>query len=110
MSISTNHYIVFGWKLPYDFVENIWDDKFLPYIEGHEGIEFSMIADGMCGDYIVFGTVIKLPSSHENKDFMDIDLSIMYVYNTGRLQNEFQKVFGKRPTIAPKLFSFIHYN
>jgi hypothetical protein len=109
MSVSITHYIVYGWKLPYDFIDK-FDDKYLPYIEGHKDTEFGMICDGMNGDYIVFGKIIELPDKYSDNDFVDIDLSIMYIHNQTRLTLEYIKVFGKNPVVAPKLFSFIHYS
>lgn len=45
MSNLSTFYVMIGIKVyPEELgIEDIWDDKWLPYIEGHEGIEFSMI-------------------------------------------------------------------
>jgi len=48
MGLSRTDYIVYGWKLPLNMTDkdgneiNFWDDKFLPYIEGHKGEEYDL--------------------------------------------------------------------
>ena len=64
MGYSKYAELVFGWKLagmptnskgeklsPYE-------DEFMPYVEGHKGIEETIIYDQMCGDYVVFGKLL----------------------------------------------------
>jgi hypothetical protein len=44
MGLYRTDYIVYGWKLPkeiYGF--DYWDEKYLPYIEGHPGIKYQII-------------------------------------------------------------------
>ena len=48
MAINKTDYIIYGWKLPYMVKDmngeelDLWDDKFLPYIEGHKNIQYSI--------------------------------------------------------------------
>ena len=69
MSIDRTDYIIYGYKLPYMLKNangkiDLWADRFLPMIEGHEGEDFALISDGMNGEYNVFG--LRIDSSGGN--------------------------------------------
>lgn len=102
-------YITFGWKLPY-IIENkygkidMWNDKFLPYIEGHKGVEFSIIRDGMSNKYTVFGIIIN--SDSEGWDFTNIDLNKIDI---DKVKSKYLELFGENPSTEPTLFIFSNF-
>lgn len=79
MGVDRTDYIVYGYKLPYELKNengkiDLWDDKFLPMIEGHQGEEFTLISDGMSGQYNVFGLRIESGGDkYEGWDFVNLD-------------------------------------
>jgi len=66
MSIERTTYI--GLYVDIDkYIDDPYEDKMLPYTEGHKDIEFDLIYDGMCGDYMYFGkTYGKIDEYEEN--------------------------------------------
>jgi hypothetical protein len=116
MGVSRTDYIVYGWKLPYELKDkngkiDLWADKFLPYIEGHKGVDYTLISDGMCGDYNVFGRLLK----HAGDDgdgwgFTNLDLAKI---DAEEVKAKYREVFelDKDELIAePYLFIFSHYS
>lgn len=118
MSINRRDYIIFGWKLPYD-VQNdkgetidLWDDKFLPMIEGHKGEEYIIIRDGMCGDYTVFGLEIANDSGNE-EGWAFLNLSLLNTESEPMrraLNEKYEELFNHKPRVYPKLFIFSHFS
>ena len=46
-----------------------YETEFLPYLEGHDGLDFDMIYDGMSGNYVYFGkTYGKIEEYGESED------------------------------------------
>jgi hypothetical protein len=116
MGVDRTDYIVYGWKLPYDFKDangdeiDWYDDKFLPYLEGHEGIKHTLIPDGMCGKYCVFGEIIDFDND-DGWDFQELPLDIQPTWNDeNNLSKKFEEVFGVDAKELPKLFIFSHYS
>jgi len=53
---------------------DLFSDEFMSMIEGRKGEEFSLIVDGMCGGYAVFGLVINGGvDQYEGLDFVHLD-------------------------------------
>jgi len=81
MSVQVNTYLVIGVTLPYD---DKWKgdnyEKFDDYhdsafggIHHHNGL--CMLSDGMCGNYVVIGKVLKKTDNHRGFDCDPIDVS-----------------------------------
>ena len=113
MSVYRKDYIVFGWKLPYDISNgegkiDFYSDKFLPMIEGHRGEDFSIIRDGMCGEYTVFGLVMESGGdSYDGWGFIELDSSIL---DHERVKSKYREVFGMDEVSEPSLFIFSHFS
>lgn len=44
MSMHPNHYVMLAAPVPIDqFSPSLWDDEWLPYTEGHDGVELSIV-------------------------------------------------------------------
>jgi hypothetical protein len=113
MSVDRTDYIVYGWKLPYK-LENrngetldLWDDKFLPYIEGHKDVECRIISDGMCGDYTVFGVVLN-SGGDQYEGWKFEELNIDEIDKEG-LEESFESILDIEPTTKPTMFLFSHF-
>ena len=111
MSVSRTDAIVYGWKLPYGIRENFDDEKFLPLIEGHKGEDFTLVIDGMCGGYIVFG--LRLASggdTYEGWDFINLDFKDL---DAEKVKAKYRELFGLSPDALcaePYLFIFSHFS
>lgn len=53
-----------------DLVEDVYSEELLPYLEGHKGIEFDLIYDGMCGNYAYFGKTFTKLEYYDEKDYI----------------------------------------
>jgi hypothetical protein len=110
MGVYRRDYIVYGWKLPYDLKDsngdkiNIWDDKFLPMIEGHKNEEFTLITDSMCGGYNVFGLLLN---SSDEWDFVQLDFSGL---DPEKVKSKYKELFGLSDIEEPKLFIFSNFS
>lgn len=114
MGVDRSDYIIYGWKLPYkvftpDGVEiDLWDDpKFLPYIEGHKGIDHTLIIDGMSGEYTAFGDWIASGNDSIGFEFIELEFSQL---NPESTKNKFKEVFGFDPPGEPKILVFTHWS
>jgi hypothetical protein len=116
MSIDRTDYIVYGWKLPFEMKNSkgekldLWDDKYLPMIEGHEGEKYVIIRDQMCGDYMVFGIV--LGSAGENNGWNFFPIKGLNVFGQMyEVKDKYREVFEVEGEVAdPYLFIFTHFN
>jgi len=121
MSIDRTDYIIYGWKLPFDIknengdVIDLWEDKFLSMIEGHPGEEFTIIRDGMCCKYTVFG--LRIDSS-DDWDFVNLNILQQFDfrsiknnrYNSDKVKDKYKELFGTDIETEPYLFIFTHYS
>lgn len=106
MGITRQDFIVYGWKLAYDSKLDIFSDKFLPYIEGHPGIKYTLVSDGMCGEYNVFGRLISM-SNDEGWDFVELEVKSVDDFSEAT-KNEYRLLFDMDPPSEPKLLIFSH--
>lgn len=100
MGVERTDYIIYGFVIsPSALKKNnidIWDDKFLPYMEGWPDVSEAIIYDGMNGEYVVFGSAI-----HKSHDYEGIPLkSVSYkdFFDEGKksgITNKFIELFGK---------------
>jgi hypothetical protein len=111
MGVSREDYIVYGWKLPYEFVDIddlYMDDKYLPYVEGSPDVTpYIIVSDGMSGNYMVFGKQILQSEDYEGFDFQELDL---FDHSSQQVKEEFIKVFDKEPEGEPKFLIFSHFH
>lgn len=104
MSVYRTDFIVYGFQMPYK--EDYFEDEFLPYIEGHEELEYQLIVDGMCGEYVVFGKVLGTDNDNSGWEFTEIKT---YNIDPEALKKKYQELFGDIPE-EPKLFIFSHFS
>lgn len=117
MSVDRSDYIIYGWKLPFNMTSSnnekidFWDDKFLPYIEGHQGIEYSLIRDGMSGEYMVFGQRLSSGGDdYEGWDFVNLDFKNL---DAEKVKTKYRKLFNiesQEHLAEPYLFIFSHFH
>lgn len=114
MSAYRSDYIVYGWKLPFDIKDSngesidLWDDRFLPMIEGHEGEEFCLVRDSMCGEYTVFGLQVK--SGGDDEKGWDFEELNFHDFDENKAIQKYTELFEGEPTEKPKLFIFSDYS
>lgn len=115
MGVDRTDYIIYGYKLPYDLKNkkgdiDFWSDNLLPLIEGHPGEEFTLIRDGMCGRYNVFGLKINSGGDkYEGWDFVNLDLKNL---DAERVKSKYRQIFeleDDEPVAEPYLFIFSHF-
>jgi hypothetical protein len=114
MSAYRSDHIVYGWKLPFDIKDgngksiDLWNDKFLPVIEGHEGEEFTLISDYMCGEYAVFGLGVK--SCRDNEKGWGFEDLCFQDFDENKVIQKFRELFEIEPVEKPRLFIFSNYS
>ena len=113
MSVDRKDYIVYGWR--FDSIKDstgkkidVWDDKYKPYIEGWENEEFTLIYDGMCGQYTVFGLLI-LDKNDDSCGWEFVKLEFNNL-DSDKVKNKFKELFGYTPEQEPELFIFSHFS
>ena len=112
MGVDRTTYLVYGIKMPYSIMDEykVWDneDTYLPFIEGWEGTELSLIIDGMCGEYCMFGKVIA-----EAKEgiFSEVNIEDMKSWFK-HIMDEFVRLFPYpyKHEANVKLYMFNHYS
>jgi hypothetical protein len=115
MGVDRIDYIVYGWKLPYKIEGkngkiNIWDDKFLPLIEGRQGEKHFICVDGMCGKYVVFGILIDSSDDYEGWTFQELNIHTIENNFDNELKNRYIDLFESEPQSNPKLLIFSHFS
>lgn len=114
MSVDRTDFIVYGWKLPYKLKNengeiDLWADKFLPFIEGHKGVEYTLISDGMSGEYNVFGKLIAHATDDGNGwGFKNLDFTAT---NSEEVKSKYKELFEIDTSPSePYLFIFSHFH
>lgn len=113
MGVDRIDYIVYGWKLPYKITGkngniDLWDDKFLPMIEGHKGEKYCIISDGMCAEYTVFG--INVTSDSDNGSGWDFVKLNIKDFDESEVISKYIELFDSKPKTDPELFIFSNYS
>lgn len=73
MGLIRTDYIIYGWKLPFNMKDqngeflDFWDDRFLPYIEGHSDAKYNIVRDEN-GRWMAFGKLIAVGSEWNFKE------------------------------------------
>jgi len=111
MGLYRTDYIVYGWKLPLLMRDkdgndiDFWDDKFLPYIEGHKGVDFTIVRD-FDNKQMAFGKLIGINS--DGWDYQNLDINKL---DAKEVQDKYNEVFEVEGSVAePYLFIFSHWN
>ena len=84
---------------------DLWDDKYVPYIEGHKGVEYTIIKD-YDNNIFYFGQVIG--HTNDDWDFNEIDVDLIDAEKTEKLFDELFEC--DIPKGSPILFITSHYN
>lgn len=115
MGVDRADYIVYGWKMPYELLDkdgneiDLWDPKFESSKCGFPGEEFTLVSDGMCGEYNVFGLrLLHLDDEGEGWDFVNLD--VLQSLDSEKVKSRYTELFGIEPTSEPTLFIFSHYS
>jgi len=116
MGISRTDYIIIGYKFPQDIkhketgeVFDTWDDKYLPYIEGHPEAGYQMIVDGMTDKYLMFGEVL---ASSDESDGFSVQALKINLDEIQDLKERAQEIFGDyiEDIGEQKHYVFSHYS
>jgi len=101
MSLNRTDYIIYGWKLPVKMDGfNYWDDKYLPYIEGHPGVDYTIILEEE-NKFLAFGKLIGIAETWdgENINFKNLD--------SDEVKEKYGEIFGvEKASAEPYLFIF----
>jgi hypothetical protein len=114
MGVDRNDYLVYGFKLPINYFESkgiqIFEgDRYMPYIEGWKGEDYSIIHDQMSGKYCVFGYRVAYASS-DGFEFIELPPDGWPV-SADQIKQKFKEVFGfdSAELGEPKVLLFSHY-
>lgn len=117
MGIYRKDYLVYGWLLPYNVKGfDFWDEKHLPYIEGHKDVKYTLIRDCMSTNYLIFGKIIKSADEHEGWNFIEIPTGqIITPFEIVDMCQKYRELFNVSTEILelvdkPKLILFSHFN
>lgn len=106
MGVDRTDYIIYGWKMEYS--DKYYEDKLLKYVEGHKNVNETLVVDGMCGDYAVFGTLIDhCDDDGEGWDFVELSFQDL---DAEALKKLYKELFETEPVGEPKLLIFSHYS
>lgn len=110
MGLYRSDQIVFGWHFGPDTVQAknmnrlYVDDKLLPYIEGHEGVEY--VLDRSRDGTFSFGYDI----AHADEDGWEYVALDKTLPDTETVKAKFKDAFGFLPIDEPKLFIFTDWS
>jgi hypothetical protein len=121
MGINCTTYLMLGIKLPYSVVDECRiyegenEEKYLPYIEGHKDIKYSLIIDSMNGEYCIFGAVIERLNKEKEDQFYIINNSTskgQELFDEEEYEKVFNDLFPHIKLEEPKysLIMFNHYS
>lgn len=107
MGIDVSAYAVYGIKIDYD------DEFSDAYNDTDEPKDFSVIFDGMFGEYIVIGHVLFAAYLDEDAEFTEINVNDLKKYDE-EIRTEFMKKFPNHYHLIDgkqfKLFAFVYYS
>jgi len=111
MSVNRTDYIVYGWKFPNPMLNNmgqevdLWDDKYLPYIEGHQGIDYIIVRND---NYVVFGFCIA--SGGDKYNGWEFEQLVKTAPPADVVKAKYGELFGNGQDISnPTLFIFSNF-
>lgn len=115
MGINTHYYTVYGVKIDdYDTeFSAAWDEV---YDEVKDNQDLAIIADGMGGDYMIFGKILfdsgDLRWSEIEDTHSDIDLTMLPEYKHKCVEQfvRYFPAFGTYMDLEWKLMTFVHYS
>lgn len=114
MGVDRSDYIIYGWKLPYEILDtegkeiDLYHEKFESMMCGFEEEEYTLISDGMCGNYNVFGIpILYCNEEYEGWDFVEIDIQ---KFDADKVKAKYKEMFKTEPETEPKLFIFSHFS
>lgn len=116
MGTYRSDYIIYGYKLPIDLKGkdgnkiDLWDDEFLPYVEGHQGVEFAIISQLEDDENFAFGQKLGYADDYEAWNFHLIDFKSL---DNEKVKKEYRKVFGVEENVPigePYLFLISNFN
>lgn len=120
MGVDATSYLVIGYKIDKKTIQKYeiepYSEEALPYVEGHRGIDLSIIYDQMCGNYIIFGKEIASHSEYSENEIEAIPLDQLTSQELRlRIKNDFIRVFGQHildilPDQEPQILIFTHYS
>ena len=108
MGVDRSDYIVYGWKMKYSDDIDYYDDKFQKYLEGHPDVDETLVIDGMCGEYAVFGTYVDhVEDDGDGWEFKELAFED---FDSAHLKELYKELFGTEPEGEPKLMIFSHFS
>lgn len=114
MGVDRSDYMIYGYKLPVNYfkskgIELFEGNKYMSYIEGWKGEDYSIVNDQMAGKYCVFGFSIA-HANGQGFDFIELPTDGWPV-NANQVKAKFNEVFGFSPEELgePKVLLFTHY-
>lgn len=114
MGVDRSDYLIYGYKMPFDYlrskdVELFEGNKYMPYIEGWKGEEYSIVHDQMGGKYCVFGYKI-IYANEQGFDFVQLPAETWPV-TADQVKAKFKELFGFADDELgePKVLLFTHY-
>ncbi|MFW6015867.1 MAG: hypothetical protein ACOCRK_05475 [bacterium] len=113
MGLDRNDYVMLAIDLS-DLNINVFEEKYLPYVEGHPDVDYSLIYDYMNKDYLYFGKVLAQSDYNGfDKEIIEIDLDLLQ-YSEGEREEilyEVNEIFNTNfnNTDLIKLIAFTHF-
>ena len=114
MGVDRSDYMIYGYKLPENYfkskgIEIFEDNKYMPFIEGWKGEDYSIVYDQMSGKYCVFGFRIAFA---DNQGFQFLGLPAEgWLTQAEQVKAKFKDVFGFSCVELgdPEVLLFSHY-
>jgi hypothetical protein len=114
MGVDRSDYLIYGFKMEPNYLESkgvelFEDSKYLPFIEGWKGEDYSIVYDQMMGKYCVFGFRIAYADS-EGFRFLGLPAE-GWPIQAEQVKAKFKEVFGFNcgELGEPEVLLFSHY-
>jgi len=116
MGVDCTTYLMMGIKLPYSVVDEYKiynnEDLYLPYIEGHKDVKYTLIIDSMSNEYVVFGKVLTSLDANVDDFYImneQIPLEKDEIFDEEDYEKTFYKLFPNINLSEPK-YSILMFN